>query len=188
MRLCAQASYFDDAEPADAGTRDTSVGISEAVIEARPTSNSMPAFPDGDDEGTDADPITIEIMENAKGPIGDEAVTAEDSDGPPPADEVQDLLLYSIGGPDAASFTVEERGASEGQISVAEGVTLDFEDPSDVGGTAGDNEYVVMVTATDPSGASDTVMVTVTVMDVDEAPVLVTALPLPENTAPAFAD
>ena len=53
---------------------------------------------------------------------------------------------------------------------MAEGVKLDFENPSDVGGTAGDNEYVVMVKATDPSGAYDMVEVTITVTDVDDRP------------------
>ena len=76
-------------------------------------------------------------------------------------DQHQDLLLYSLEGPDAASFTVVKRGGSEGQISVADGVTLDFENPTDVGGTAGDNVYVVMVKAEDPSGASDMVEVTI---------------------------
>ena len=51
------------------------------MIEVKPSSNSEPAFPDGDDEGTDADPVMIEIKENAKGPI-DDPVTAEDSNDP----------------------------------------------------------------------------------------------------------
>ena len=177
--LCAQASYFDDAEPADAdpdndpaspAPRDTTVGASEAVVEVKPSSNAKPAFTDGDDEGSDADPVEIEIEENETGTVGD-PVTASDSDGPPPDDEVQDLLLYSLGGPDAASFTIADRGASAaGQISVADGVELDFESPSDVGGTAGDNEYVVMVKAADPSGAYDMVEVTIKVTDMDEDP------------------
>ena len=163
MRLCAQASYFDDAEPADADDpmRDTAVGISDAVIEMRPTSNAAPEF-------GDVDPI--EIDEGTTSGVGDSAVTAMDSD--------DDDLLYSLEGPDAASFDIDERGDGEGQISVAAGVDLDFENPADVGGTAGDNEYVVMVKATDPSGASDTVMVTITVTNVNEGPVL--------NTAPEF--
>ena len=62
--VCAlRRCYFDDAEPADAATpvvRDISVGISEEVIEARPSSNSAPAFPDEDEDGTDADPVMID--------------------------------------------------------------------------------------------------------------------------------
>ena len=183
MRLCAQASYHDDAQPADADppdggtdpTRDTSVGISEAVIEARPTSNSEPAFPDEDEDGT-ADPVMIDEVENEGGTVGAEAITASDNNNDP--DQHSDLLLYSVEGPDKDSFTVEERGDNQGQISVADGVTLDFENPTDVGGTAGDNEYVIMVKAEDPSGASDTVEVTITVTDDDEKPEL--------NSAPAF--
>ena len=157
MRLCAQASYFDDAEPADADDpmRDTAVGISDAVIEMKPASNAAPEF-------GDVDPI--EIDEGTTSGVGDSAVTAMDSD--------DDDLLYSLEGPDAASFDIDERGDGEGQISVAAGVDLDFENPADVGGTAGDNEYVVMVKATDPSGASDMVEVTISVTGVDEAPTL----------------
>ena len=185
--LCAQASYFDDAEPADAdppdddptspAPRDITVGASEAVVEVKPISNAKPAFTDGDDEGSDADPVEIEIEENDPGAVGD-PVTATDGDGPPPDEEVQDLLLYSLSGPDAASFSIMDRGDDQGQISVADGVTLDFENPSDVGGTAGDNEYVVMVKAADPSGAYDMVEVTITVTDMNEDPT--------KNNAPEF--
>ena len=181
--LCAQASYYDDAEPADAdppqgeetAARDTSIGVSEEAIEERPTSNSKPTFPDEDADGT-ADPVMIEEAENDGGTVGDEPVTAEDNGNDP--DDHSDLLLYSLEGPDKDSFTVEERGANAGQISVADGVTLDYENPTDMGGTAGDNEYVVIVMAHDPSGASDMVEVTIKVTPVDEPPVL--------NSAPAF--
>ena len=46
--------------------------------------------------------------------------------------------------------------------------------------------YSFMVKATDPSGSDGTVMVTITLKDVDEAPVLVTVVP--ENKPPTFAD
>ncbi len=187
MLLCAQASYFDDAEPAgddpDTATRDTSVGISEAVIEVRPTSNGKPMFPDEDTDGT-ADPVMIEEAENDGGTVGEEAITAMDNNNDP--DDHTDLLLYSLEGPDKDLFTVEERGDNGGQISVADGVTLDYENPTDTGGTAGDNEYVVIVMAHDPSGAYDMVEVTIKVTPVDEPPVL--SMQPAENTAPAFAD
>ena len=45
---------------------------------------------------------------------------------------------------------------------VGEGTMLDFE--------SGMTEYTVMVTATDPAGASDSVTVTISVTDMNEAP------------------
>ena len=44
----------------------------------------------------------------------------------------------------------------------------DFENPADADG---DNAYEVSITAKDPSGATDTLMVTVMVDDVDDKPV-----------------
>ena len=59
----------------------------------------------------------------------------------------------------------------------------DFENPADADG---DNAYEVSITAKDPSGATDTLMVTVMVDDVDDKPVI-TLGPV-ANVAPAFAD
>ena len=53
----------------------------------------------------------------------------------------------------------------------------DFENPADADG---DNAYEVTITAKDPSGATDTLMVTVMVDDVDDAPMLRL------NSAPEF--
>ena len=59
-------------------------------------------------------------------------------------------------GPDAESFTIDRESA---QLSTK--VELDKETK---------DTYVVMVTATDPSGETATVMVTIKVTNVDEAP------------------
>ena len=59
-----------------------------------------------------------------------------------------DLLMYSIS--DTTNFSVNNNG----QISTK--VELDYETQS---------EYTVTLTATDPSGASDTIMVNITVTD-----------------------
>ena len=65
-----------------------------------------------------------------------------------------DTLTYTLGGDDAASFDFDE---ATGQImTMAE---LDFETKA---------SYTVEITATDDTGESDTVMVTVMVTNVDE--------------------
>ena len=72
-----------------------------------------------------------------------------------------DILTYSLtGGDDIATFDIDR---ANGQLTVAAG-ELDYE----AAGT--DNVYDVMVTATDSSGGSAVVPVTITVTDVNEAP------------------
>ena len=73
-------------------------------------------------------------------------VTATDPDG--------DALTYSLGGANAGSFSI---GGTTGQITVGSGTTLDYETRT---------SYSVVVTATDPSGESDTITVTINVTDV----------------------
>ena len=75
--------------------------------------------------------------ENAGAPV-----TAMDADN--------DTLTYSLGGTDMASFTVDNMG----QIMVGAGTTLDADTKA---------TYTVIVTATDQAGATDTIMVTITV-------------------------
>ena len=65
-------------------------------------------------------------------------------------------LAYTLGGADAASFSIV---ATSGQLQTK--VALDHETRS---------SYTVMVTATDRANASDTITVTITVTNVDEGP------------------
>ena len=68
---------------------------------------------------------------------------------------------------------------NEGQISTA--VELDYESlPEDA------KYYMVMLMATDPSGAYDTIMVKITVTDGPDNAII--GVGPAENTAPAFAD
>ena len=69
-----------------------------------------------------------------------------------------DRLTYTLTGPDAGSFKIDR---TTGQISVGDETKLDYE---------AKKTYTVWVTATDPSLASDTITVTINVLDVDEAP------------------
>ena len=68
------------------------------------------------------------------------------------ADTTNYGLTYSIGGPDAALFTIDE---STGQIRVAPGTTLDYE--------AGKNTYTIDITARNIFGATAKTRVTITV-------------------------
>ena len=78
--------------------------------------------------------------------------------------------MYSLGGADAAPSQTDNNG----QIKTK--AKLDYETK---------DEYMVMVTATDPSGASDSIMVMISVTDgPDDA--AITLGPGPANNAPAF--
>ena len=82
-----------------------------------------------------------------------------------------DTLTYTLGGTDMASFSIA-RGT--GQLMTK--AMLNKE---------GKDTYMVTVTATDPSGLSATVNVTIKVTNIDEPPVIMRA---PDaNVAPEFA-
>ena len=83
-----------------------------------------------------------------------------------PGTNADDDLIYTLTGSDALLFDIDEEGQLETKT------VLDYEDPQDRGGTAGDNVYTVVVIVSDSEsgGLSARVPVTITVMDVDEAP------------------
>ena len=94
---------------------------------------------------------TFTVNENAtSGTVG--TVTAMDEDN--------DTLNYSVGGTDVAAFNGDfSLNASTGAITVKSDATIDFETgPS----------YVVTITATDPSGGTDTIDVAISVTNADD--------------------
>ncbi len=107
------------------------------------SSNKTPVFADAT--------VTRSIPENtaASRNVG-AAIAATDAD-------TSDTLTYTLGGTDAASFTID---STSGQIQTKSGVTYDFEAKA---------SYTVTVTASD-GAASATAMVTITITDVDEPP------------------
>ena len=121
------------------GPGKSAIGVSANPVQAAPATNSAPVF--------SADAATRSVAENAApGSNIGTPVTATDSDA--------DTLTYSLGGDDVATFTIVN---TSGQLQTKE--LLDYEvTPS----------YTVTVTATDPSGAADTIDVTITVINVDE--------------------
>ncbi len=115
--------------------------------------NAAPVFPDQDfnTEGDQSDRTSREVAENtmAGRNIG-AAVRAQDED--------DDLLIYTLSGPDAEFFRI---GRNDGQLKTE--APLNYEARS---------SYSVVVTATDPFGAMDSIEVTINVTDVDDPPVI----------------
>ena len=152
----ATASYTDGH-----GASKTARGVSPRVAKAPPV-NSPPAFPSTEDGRR-------EVAEDATGgasvgaPVAATDLNAGDS-------AVNAPLSYSLSGTDAASFEID---AASGQISLAQNVTLDYE---------GKRSYRVTVEVTDghdelgddedPDVTDARQNVTISVTDVNEAPVV----------------
>ncbi|MYD66321.1 MAG: hypothetical protein F4X26_10150 [Chloroflexi bacterium] len=168
----ATASYNDGH-----GDNKTASEVSSRVGDPPPV-NSAPAFP-ATETGT------RDVPEDAQGgdAIGD-PVAATDLNAGDSA--VNDPLAYSLTGTDAASFTIDD---GTGQIRLAQDVTLDFE---------GKRTYRVTVQVTDgrdQNGDDDmdavdaTRTVTISVTNVNEAPVVSgdTSPSIAENSSAAVA-
>ena len=113
----------------------------QAISEGRVMEFTGPVFPDADGV------FERSVAENTgEGEAVGAPVAATSPDG--------GALTYALGGADAALFVID---AGTGQIRV--GTALDYE--------ADENVYEVIVTATDSSGASATVAVTITVTNVE---------------------
>ena len=128
------------------GTQVSAHGISAYPVRAAPApgSNAAPAFA--------TTTATRSVPEDA--PVGSavgDPVTATDTD-------TDDVLTYSLSGADASSFTI---GMASGQLRT--NVTLDHDTKA---------SYTVTVKVEDPSLASDTITVTISVTDENEPPVI----------------
>ncbi|WP_308916680.1 invasin domain 3-containing protein [Jannaschia sp. LMIT008] len=73
-----------------------------------------------------------------------------------------EAVTWSLGGPDASAFSITPAGA------ISFRTPPDHEAPTDSGGTAGDNAYVVGITAADGEGNAATQTLTVTVEDLND--------------------
>ncbi len=154
-QLAARVTYTDSFGP------DSAFAVSQGKVQVSRPDNTAPKFADDQDPNTDGDQADAvrSVAENLVGNVGS-PVTADPIDG--------DLLIYTLSGPDEASFTISSGltptppAPPEGQIRTA--VKLDYERKS---------RYMVVVTATDPSGASDSVNVIINVTDVAETPTII---------------
>ena len=100
---------------------------------------------------------TREVAENTAAGMNIGApVTATDDEG--------DMLTYTLDGADAMYFDI---GESDGQLMTKD--MLDYEMPRGQAMSEDNtNDYMVMVTATDPDSASASIMVTIMVTDVED--------------------
>ncbi len=152
----ATASYADGHGPSK-----TARGVSPRVAKAPPV-NSPPAFPPTE-TGQREVPEDATAGATVGAPVEATDLNAGDSN-------VNAALVYSLSGTDAASFEID---AGTGQISLASGVTLDYE---------GKRSYRVTVEVTDghdelgddedPDVIDARQNVTINVTDVNEAPVV----------------
>ena len=149
----------------DAG--DSMSVVMQANVEMEDAANTAPKFSDDQDPNTPGKQADAEreVPENKKDANVGDPVTATDTG---------DLLIYSLSGADEASFTIvsglKDAGKDAGQIRTAE--KLDYETK---------DMYVVVVTATDPTGATDTINVMISVTDEDDKTVITAVTgPMPE--------
>ena len=166
--LVAVALYTDGSpnDPADA--KDFAMMPTANTVLAD-TRNKAPKFPDQDMEmegdQTDqmrmvgenvpvigSDPATPGVRNVGALVQATDVITANDGSTTP------EVLTYTMGGPDADSFSINR---STAQISTKADVALDKETQ---------DMYTVTVTATDPSGLTATITVAIEVTNVDEAP------------------
>ncbi|MDE2778132.1 MAG: cadherin domain-containing protein [Chloroflexota bacterium] len=137
------------------GSGKTAHGITTNRVDARPPDPQPPEFSQAS--------VTRQVAENASiGANVGQPVRATDPE--------RKALTYTLEGTDAASFDIVQ---SSGQIQTK--VALDYETKQ---------SYTVTVKATDPSNLTDTIVVTINVVDVNEPPGKVTinaVMPSPGN-------
>ena len=115
--------------------------------------NAAPTFTDGTS-------TTREFLNESIGNATADAVTRTDIGQPVTATDTDtgDTLAYGLEGTDEAKFTID---TATGQIRDKGGENYDYETKA---------SYSVTVTVMDDNGGSDTIAVTLNVMDQDEAP------------------
>ena len=154
--LRATVSYTDPQ-----GSDKTAMMKSEHTVQGTRGSNAAPEF------AADQDPVMEDDQADAARKVAENTEPGTDIGAPVAAtDDDNDILTYTLEGRDAASFDIDR---ATGQLKTK--AALDFETTP---------TYEVTVRATDPAGVpqavnaeaenSDTVMVDITVTDVNEAP------------------
>ena len=154
------------------GSGKTASAVSANAVEARTVANSAPKFTD-EDADTQNIEVSRDVTEGAVGSAVGKPVTATDADG--------DVLIYTLAGTDgtgdAARFEID---SASGQIKTT--AKLDFEAAAaSAANCATKNDCSVTVTATDPSGAFTSQVVTIDIEDANEAPAFTSGTPAGAN-------
>ena len=155
--LHAVATYQDDQ---GGSTEEYAGASSEKPAQEADPANTAPSFPDQDlnTAGDQSDVAMRSVAENAKNADVGQPLEAEDDNG--------DLLTYALSGPDADSFKLTDLAPSSNSVTIQTAVELDFEAQS---------MHTVVLTAMDPSSATDSITVMITVTDEnDDAEISVT--------------
>ena len=162
--VVAVALYTDDRpNEDDAEDFDFAMMVTANTVLAD-TRNKAPVFPDQDMEmeGRQTaqermigeNELATELVRTIGNPVEAMDFIIAPDDG----EMTEEKLTYSMGGPDADSFSIDRTTA---QLSTKVALDKEIKDT-----------YTVTVTATDPSGETATVTVTIKVMDVDEPPTI----------------
>ena len=163
---------YEDGE----GEGKTVMATSAYAVRAFRSDNSAPAFPEDFDSTETGDQLPMADV-NDGAMEGDEVGDTVDAN-----DANNDRLTYSLeadSGADADHADVFQINRMTGQVTVGLGKTVSPESDSEetVARVPGiqlapsGNEFTVTIKATDPSGLSDTVVMTITADETDEAPV-----------------
>ncbi len=151
--LAARATYNDKFNSDNKTAK--SVTVSDGHVQEALAANAAPKFGDQDSivPGVQDESVTRAVAENTGSGkiVGSQGFTADDTDG--------DLLIYTLGGADAASFQLSKPTRKGNDVNLETKAALDYETK---------NVYTLTITATDPSRASDTISVTVNVTNVNE--------------------
>ena len=166
MYLRVTATY-EDGE----GEGKTVVATSAYPVRAFPSGNSGPAFPEDFDAKTDGDQTPMAEAD-------DGAMEGDNVGDPVEANDANnDRLTYSLEADDTGTPTdadVFQIDRMTGQVTIGLGKTVnpnsDATNEADTE-TRNDDEFTVTIKATDPSGDTAMVVMTITVDEVDEAPV-----------------
>ena len=135
-----KTSYTVTVSVSDGNGGSDSITVTINVTDVSEGTNNVPVF-------TDGTTTTRSVAENtASGQNIGDAVAATDADN--------DTLTYSLGGTDAASFSIV---TTSGQLQTS--ASLDYETKT---------SYTVTVSVSDGNGGSDSITVTISVTDVEE--------------------
>ena len=151
------------------------------LVEATKDEYTVTVTVDDGNEGTATAEVTITVTaapapvfgegDSASRSVAENSAAGANVGDPVTATVAEGSVTYALGGDDADSFAI---GTTDGQITVGEGTTLDFE---------ARDSYSVSVTATNATGGEASIDVAIAVENVNEAGTLTLS-----SASPAFGE